>query len=273
MSFKTLMVHVDLDGQADARIRLAADLAVRFDSALIGIAACAPPPAPFDAGIAAGRLLSDQVRDIKIKVKERSESFRRTASAVRREFDWRFEIGPPANVVAREARAADLLIVGRSAPGRGHHSLDPGNAILHVGRPVLVVPSGVDVVRARHVVIGWKDTREARRAVQDSLPFLHEAEKVTVAEVCPAGNEEAARRRIDDVARYLTRHRINVGARIVAHPEEKSAAEELMRLASEQGADLIVVGGYGRSRLGEWILGGVTRDLLASCPVCCLFAH
>ena len=134
------MVHVDLDGRADARVRLAADLSVRFDSTLIGIATCVPPPAPFDAGVAAGRLLGDQVRDITIKVEERSESFRRTASAVRRELDWRFEIGTPANVVAREARAADLLIVGRNPPGRGHHSLDPGNAILHVGRPVLVVP-------------------------------------------------------------------------------------------------------------------------------------
>jgi len=137
---------------------------------------------------------------------------------------------------------------------------------------VLVVPTGVDSLRAKHVVIGWKDTREARRAVQDSLPLLHEAEHVTIVEVCEEGMEEQAQRRIDDVAHYLTRHRIKVAARTVAH-SKGPAADELIRVGREQSADLIVAGAYGHSRLGEWIFGGVTRGLLRSCPVCCLFAH
>jgi nucleotide-binding universal stress UspA family protein len=74
------------------------------------------------------------------------------------------------------------------------------------------------------------------------------------------------------VGHYLTRHRVKLGVRVVAH-DGTTAADELVRLAGEEHADLIVAGAYGHSRLGEWMFGGVTRSLLASCPVCCLFAH
>jgi nucleotide-binding universal stress UspA family protein len=137
---------------------------------------------------------------------------------------------------------------------------------------VLVVPPGIDTLRAERVVIGWKDSREARRALQDSLPLLHEAKFVAVVEVCEKGIEAIARRRVDDVAGYLTRHRISVGSVLAAHAEG-SVADELLRVAKAEGADLIVTGAYGHSRLGEWIFGGVTRDLLASSPVCCLLAN
>ena len=70
-------------------------------------------------------------------------------------------------------------------------SLDPGEALLKIGRPTLVVPDGV-TLRAEHVVVGWKDTREARRVVQDALPFLHEASGVIVVEIYAAGEESTA---------------------------------------------------------------------------------
>jgi nucleotide-binding universal stress UspA family protein len=136
----------------------------------------------------------------------------------------------------------------------------------------LIVPDAVASLRAEHVVIGWKDTREARRAVQDALGFLREAIRVTVVETCQSGEEAAAQEHIDDVARYLTRHRIGGGPRVIIH-QEGSGAAQLIRLAQDEGADLIVTGAYGHSRLGEWVFGGMTRDLLASSPVCCLMSH
>jgi nucleotide-binding universal stress UspA family protein len=135
----------------------------------------------------------------------------------------------------------------------------------------LIVPDAVASLRAEHVVIGWKDTREARRAVQDALGFLREAIRVTVVETCQSGEEAAAQEHIDDVARYLTRHLIGGGPRVIIH-QEGSGAAQLIRLAQDEGADLIVTGAYGHSRLGE-VFGGMTRDLLASSPVCCLMSH
>ena len=78
------------------------------------------------------------------------------------------------------------------------------------------MPDGVGALRAEHVVIGWKDSREARRAVRDALPFLRAANWVTVVEICESGEEAAAQEHIDDVARYLTRHRISGGVRVIS---------------------------------------------------------
>ncbi len=160
----------------------------------------------------------------------------------------------------------------RYRPRGAYSSLDPGKAILTMGRPTLVVPDGVNSLHAEHVVIGWKDTREARRAVQDALPVLHEATRVTIVEICGPGEEKTALGHIDDVARYLTRHRVNGGPRVMLQ-KEGSGAAQLIRLARDEGADLLVAGAYGHSRLGEWIFGGMTRDLLATSPICCLMSH
>ncbi len=274
MSFATLMVHVDIHDESDARIRLADQLCQRFNARLIGISASAPVPAPAEGGPLVGaQLIIDQMQDIAARLAKCEERFRLVAGPPRSGIEWRSELDFPSKMVAQEARAADLLIVGRDpAPGGIYQSLEPSGIILKAGRPVLVVPPAVESLRAEHVVIGWTETREARRAVQDSLPFLHEATRVTIVEVCRQGLEDQARRHIDDVAHYLMHHRINVGVRIITHAEGP-AAPELIRIARDETADLMVAGAYGHSRLGEWILGGVTRDLLSSCPVCCLFAH
>jgi nucleotide-binding universal stress UspA family protein len=134
------------------------------------------------------------------------------------------------------------------------------------------VPDGIGSLRAKHVVIGWKDTREARRAVQDALPFLHEADSVAIVEIYESDGVDAAQDHIDDVANYLGRHRIKAGPKITLR-RKGSDATQLIRVAQDAGADLLVTGAYGHSRLGEWIFGGMTRELLASSPICCLMSH
>jgi nucleotide-binding universal stress UspA family protein len=171
----------------------------------------------------------------------------------------------------REARAADLIIIGRDRPpGDLYRTVDPGATILRAGRPVLAVPNGIDSLKAERVVIGWKDTREARRALRDSLPLIREAVSVAVVEILGRGNETPAHTPINDVVIYLARHGI---AATVRQPEHAtgSVAGELIRVAQKIDADLIVAGGYGHSRLGEWIFGGVTHGLLAKsrCVACC----
>jgi nucleotide-binding universal stress UspA family protein len=84
--------------------------------------------------------------------------------------------------------------------------------------------------------------------------------------------EGAARERMDEVARYLNGHRITGGPRVILHRDE-SAAALLIRLAQDEGADLLVTGAHGHSRLGERIFGGMTHELLATSPICCLMSH
>ena len=83
----------------------------------------------------------------------------------------------------------------------------------------------------------------------------------------------APRHYADDVVRYLARHRIKAEARVEARLLGSTAADQIMGLALDEGADLLVTGAYGHSRLNEWIFGGITRDLLASSPICCLMSH
>ena len=124
---------------------------------------------------------------------------------------------------------------------------------------------------AARVLIAWKDTREARRAVQSALPFLRVAEQVTMLEIADEALKEAALAHLDDLEVYLGRHRIKVSGKAVLRAVG-SVSEQLKRTARNDGADLIVAGAYGHTRLGEWIFGGVTRDLLRTTEVCCLFS-
>ena len=148
----------------------------------------------------------------------------------------------------------------------------PGPWCLKAGRPVLVVPSAVTPLSAKRIAIAWKDVREARRAVQDALPFLKKAESVMIVEVSEAGDGDRVLHRVKDVAGYLTRHGVEVVAERV-RPTKVGAENSLLRLIGDENINLLVAGAYGHSRLGEWVFGGVTRELLAESPVCCLFSH
>ena len=173
--------------------------------------------------------------------------------------------------MSREARAADLIIVGaRHTGGNLHDLVDPGVILLRAGRPVLVVPAVVAPSQLHRVVVAWKDTRECRRAVHDALPFLQRANEVLILGI-DEGQPETAKPHLSDVAAYLRRHKV-AAVREVWRPRGPVAAE-LLNLVRNENADLIVAGGYGHSRLGEWIFGGVTHELLASSPVCCLLSH
>lgn len=274
MSYATVMVHVDVDGASDARIRLAATLADRFMATLIGVSSCILPPYPTEGAYFVTReLVEEERRDMAVSLKRAEEAFRSHAGPDRAGIEWRSAIEVPDDYLAANARSGDLVVIARDQGSGGVcRTIDPGTAVLTTGRPVLLVPPGIDVLKAERVVIGWRESREARRALSDSLPFLHQAKAVSIIEICDDGMEASGQRHVDDVAHYLTRHRISVGS-AVAVPAMGEAAAELIRRASAENADLIVAGGYGHTRLGEWIFGGVTRGLLAVCPVCCLMAH
>jgi nucleotide-binding universal stress UspA family protein len=116
--------------------------------------------------------------------------------------------------------------------------------------------------------VGWKDTREARRAVWDALPFLKRASQVVVISVDDGDGAADPQ----DIVGLLQVH--DVYATSVRKDACGSAASEaLVDAASEQAADLLVAGAYGHGRLREWAFGGVTRDLLAYAPICCLMSH
>ena len=131
---------------------------------------------------------------------------------------------------------------------------------MQAGRPVLLVAPATVPFRMERFVIGWKNTREARRAVTDALPLLKTASHVGVVEIAAQDNLAAARRRLDEVSGWLGRH--GVAATVHASPADGDDANWFDSMAAERDAAIVVAGAYGHSRVREWVLGGVTRTLL-----------
>jgi nucleotide-binding universal stress UspA family protein len=272
MSFATMMVHIDLDAPCDARIRLAASLATRFHSTLIGVGASQlPSPLSYGGVIVDPQPTPAMIHELSARLAGLGEHFNSVAGW-NRQIEWRMGIDSPTHFLAAEARAADVVIIGRDrVPGDFYRTLDPGAFTLRAGRPALVVPPDVESLQAENIVVGWKEAREARRAVLDAMPFLRKANRVCVVE-CDETGQEGTLSHVEDVSRYLEGHGVKVIGRAPVHAA-KSVADELVRVAKDEGADLIVSGAYGHSRLGEQLFGGVTRDLLSMSPICCLLSH
>ena len=186
--------------------------------------------------------------------------------------EWRAsEANEPAGFLVEQARAGDVVVVGRPAKDDAEDvmlGVAASDIVLGVGRPVLVVPPGVERMSGKRVVVAWKDTREARRAVIDALPFLKAAEEVFIA----GAGDETPLATVQDVASYLARYGI-VAKPVVEALTDGRPATALLRIAQRVNADLIVTGAFGHSRMRQWVFGGVTRDLLDHAGIPVLFVH
>jgi nucleotide-binding universal stress UspA family protein len=273
MSYSTLMVHLDLDRSNEGRLHVAGELAEHFDARLIGAAAADVQPLYFIDGAAAQDLLEDERARLKTRIANCETQFRQYFKARANNIEWRGASEFPTEFVARNARAADLIIVGgQTGQPDTTCQIDAGDLTLRAGRPVLVVPAETEFLKLNCVVVAWKDTREARRAVVDALPLLHKAREVLVVELLESGEDQAAAKtRVDDVAHWLVRRGISASA--IATKALVGVTDRLTILAQDEGAGLIVAGAYGHPRLREWAFGGVTRDLLHQQRCCTLLSH
>src|SRR4051794_1808965 len=226
------MVPLDPSSGAEHRVKLAGDLADRFDARLIGVAA---QPFDLDDMFFDPRLAENAQHRIRDELAQAEAAFRRGAGS-RNNIEWRSAVEMPATYLAEQARAADLIVVSRHAasdPWDGRFGVSPGEVLMSAGRPVLVAPPHVGYLSARRIVIAWKDTREARRAVWDALPLLKAAEDVFVIAVGEETNLAAA----EDVAEYLLRHGIECTTTLRQEPTA-GAADEILKMAERDGADL-----------------------------------
>ncbi len=272
MTLAAIMVGVEFDPGSKARIKLAAELAAQFKALLIGVAGW-PLLKHGRSSFPQAELPSAGSAESAAKeLKNLGETFRNIAGEITDRIEWRAAMDFPRDVIAAEARAADLLVIGQAMlPGDIAHTYDPGTIILAAGRPVLVVPPAIDRLECSKVLIAWKDTREARRAVHDALPLLQRAKDVAIAVVHSktSGTSDA---QIADIVHYLGRHKVSVTQQI-ANVSNENEGDILLQLAEEHRVDLMVAGAYGRTRLGEWIFGGVTSDLLRKSRIPCLFSN
>jgi len=179
--------------------------------------------------------------------------------------------GEIGNRLAAESRTADLFIGTRpyGDPARSAHIEEA--VLFRSGRGCLFLPPQIGTqARFDTVLVGWKNTREAARAVAEAIPLLQQAGNVVVVMVEEAGYRHGSEAGAD-IGRYLSRHGIHPEIRMVENAPVTGAA--LLREAAATGADLLVMGAYGHSRLQELVLGGATRDVLATATIPVLMAH
>lgn len=192
-------------------------------------------------------------------------------AAWRERVEWRSDLKDPSIFLEEQSRAADIVVIGRNG---GSDLLDlrmtfsTGLALMSLGRPVLVVPPGIDQVSGSRIVVAWKNTLQTRRAISDPMPLLKLADEVQVLTI----SEGDDRKEIVDVVHYLGLHGVKASA-LQQGPSGDSIGASIQDAARAFGADLIVSGAYGHNRVREWLFGGVTRALLDHSQICCLMSH
>lgn len=273
MTYATLMLHVELGHSNAALLNVAGDLAKRLHARVVGTAVCQPMRILYNDGYVPDAIIEQDRQQIDDDMKAAEAEFR---GAFGTAADWRpvVSYAPLAEELAKAARCADLVITGvdrnQSLFDTSRH-VEIGDLMMQIGRPCLIVPTGVETLALDHVVVAWKDSGETRRAAADALPLLKLAGRVTVVEIAPEEDVAAARERLRDVVGWLGRHGIE--ATSIATVSAGEDAVHLDATAGELGADLLVAGAYGHSRLREWVLGGVTRDLLLRAKRASLVSH
>lgn len=251
---KTVLVHIDFHETSLRRVQYAAGVASRFGATLIGVSACQMPSvAP---SIGGKRFATFERSEIEEELAKREAEFKAAVPAGIRS-DWRGLVGSPMHVVADEGHRADI-IVASSHKGSDLSESDVGDLAMIAGRPVLVPADGVDNFTARSVMVAWKNTREARRAIGDALPILAKADAVRVLAVVGKDKGDSA---LDGVLEYLAHHGVRAEPTLIDR-DRTHPGEVLIREAANVNADLVVAGAYGHSRFRELAFGGITRDLL-----------
>ena len=187
--------------------------------------------------------------------------------------EWINETGFDAAWVAEHGRAADLIVVGRARQGS---RMDSGiamevleAALMDSGRPVLIAPPVAPASVGKVVTIAWKNTREAAGAVSAAMPFIDRAERVVILTI---DDDEADDRSPERLQRALRWHNPNVLVHRLVR-QHGAAAETLLEAATRAGSDLLVMGGYGHTRLREAVFGGFTRHVLEWATLSVLMAH
>ncbi len=268
MSIKDILVYLDTSSACAERIDVALRLAEKFDARLAGLFVRSMPYVPHFVAAQIG----PEIYETQKKVAEREEMavrklFLERCEKAGRPGEWRSEDGEMIEVICMHSKYTDLVVIGQYNPDDDHREGEMGladNVVMDAGRPVLVVPyTGTFPVIGDRIMLAWNSSRESTRAAHDALPFMQTAKFVEVVAANPQDNDGAhGDLPCAEITGHLSRHNVTAEAKTI-YAEDMNVGALLLSRAADDGADLLVMGAYGRSRLRELIMGGVTRHLLS----------
>jgi len=274
MAIKDLLVHLDETPASATRLQATLTLATSCGAQVTALYLIAEPFLP---GMGGRHLPAELLREHLAHGEAEAEAVLASARADAERHGLTLAVirasGPLdrlPQLLARHARCTDLTIVGQA--DLAAHGVDDTAlieaAFMDSGRPALVVPrQGPAVLPPRRAIVAWDGSREAARAANDAIPLLQLAEFVLVVDARDAGDHLGA-----ELVAHLVRHEVKAELRQVAS-SGSGIAEILLAQAHADAADLLVMGGYGHSRLREMMLGGTTRSILEHMSLPVLFSH
>jgi nucleotide-binding universal stress UspA family protein len=277
MPIKDILTVLDLAGDQPAA-KYALEFGRNYDAHVTGLAvsfepvvpAFAAAPMPVDYMQAA----HDQAVAAAKDAQQQFDGLARLAGVKNESRLAEILTGGPLENVLVHCRPTDLVVIGQASPDRPEpmRELLIETILFESGVPVLLVPYiGSTAFQPKKVLVGWDGSSTATRAIHAALPVLEKAEEVTVL-VIEKKSSSSNGQPGADVANYLARHNMNVTIQVVANPQT-SVADTVLNYVSDHGKDLVVMGGYGHSRMREFLFGGATREILEAMTVPVLMAH
>jgi len=270
---RSILLHLDGSARTAERVKLARRLADAFDADVAGTPCTTSALMRYPFALEGAAEAIAVMRDSDKAARDRMYASFTAHAAGSQRLHWTDPEPDAPWHFARRALYADLVIVGQRDPEDPMASELPGDFLPHLlvesGRPALVLPyAGPLSPLGGCVLLAWKETPEAARALSAALPWLHLASRVHA--ICYGEQADASLQRLQS---YLAAHGIADVSLHDGGAEEGDAGEKLLSRAADVGADLLVMGCYGHSRAREWILGGVTRTILASMTLPVLMSH
>jgi nucleotide-binding universal stress UspA family protein len=274
-TYRSILLHVDASSRSAPRVRFAQQLARAHGADLTAMYAVTPlmtrhaSAMALDAGLAALLMTTDQT------LRERARAMvEKTAASQVPQPRWLAGDGLAEAVFWRAAFCADLMVLGQSVPADeddgGVDSDFVQTVVIESGRPAMVLPYiGVPSEFGRTLLVAWKETREAARAVTAAIPFLQRAARVHVVSFGGEGGAAGT----PSIDAYLRLHGVSVTLHHEAAEPPGDMGDCLLSRVTDLGADMMVMGCFGHSRAREWVLGGATRTVLKSMTVPVLMAH
>lgn len=276
MALKDLLVYVDQSVHAAGRLRLAADLARRHQGRLTALyvkemsGAQRHEQSVAELGQGSAEAITRTNQSIRRSIDETAKQLQSTLEDVKiacgLEVEWRCLEGVASTIVPQHARFADLCILSQDtsvvATATGYTFSE--QVLFVTGRPVVFVPAqGSFKTLGQHIVVAWNSSRASTRAVNDALPLIERADKVTLLAVNPAVfSERYEALPPEQMVEHLRRHGASVEEMWLNNIPTDAIAAAILAESRKAGADLIVAGAFGHPRLWEKMMGGVTRDLL-----------
>jgi nucleotide-binding universal stress UspA family protein len=273
MLIRDLSVYVDNDAAARARIELAMAVAERHGAHLTALYVRRPIYSPRYIGTYIPADVAQQLESVAdAEEREARELFQSVLARSNVVTDWQASADSPARALCNAGRASDLLVLRADGTddAKVHHYYSSSEVVLNIGRPVLIAPCKQECQAPdKHAVVAWDGSRESARAVHDALPLLMITERVSVVTVGEPAHGVALQ---PDLTQHLARHDLHADFQRVSEAGVDTG-EALLAFAERAGADLLVAGAYGHSRLREFVLGGVTQHLLEHTSVPVLMSH